>query len=342
MCVLAAYLGDAPAAPILIEMLRREEGLGGGYYTGVATIHEGRLHYAKVVGDTGALCEQTDALSLPGTLGIAHSRTRSGGGREWAHPFIGQAERVAYVANGAHGLFTGKVDQVATGNALLDRGYRFRSASPEPIPPYPVLRDGSSIHVSEAMALWIEENLRSGMDLLAAGCRTFQDWPSEVIGLTISADYPDQFVALRINQPLTIGRSERAVYAATTALAFPEGTLWQMAMPPNTGAAVSADGMRLQPFSPPPVQAATYPPADEVGEALMGALREGPCGLGALCKRTQELWPDGRMPQASMLVYEFLTALVKAGRATLVEERVPGVTEGLTAPRTQVVLTEGR
>lgn len=341
MCVLAAYLGDAPAAPTLLEMLRREEGLGGGYYTGVATVHNGCLHYAKVVGDVAALCEQTDALSLPGTLGIAHSRTRSGGDREWAHPFLGQAERLAYVANGAHGLFKARVDQVAAGDQLLERGYRFRSASPEPISPYPVLRDGCSVHVSETMALWIEENLRGGMDLLSAGCRAYQDWPAEIVGLTISADHPDQFVALRLNQPLTIGRSESAVYAATTALAFPEGTVWQMAMPPNAGAAVYADGIRLAPFDPPPAQAATYPPAHEVAEALMVALREGPCTLGTLCKRTEGLWPTGQMPQVAMLVYEFITALVKAGRATLVEDRVPGVTEDLTAPRTRVALSEG-
>ena len=41
MCNIAGYVGNKPAAPILLEMLRNQEGLAGGYYTGIATRHEG-------------------------------------------------------------------------------------------------------------------------------------------------------------------------------------------------------------------------------------------------------------------------------------------------------------
>ena len=51
MCNIAGYTGNRQAAPILIDMMRREEGYWGGYYTGIATIDNGRVYHAKVVGD---------------------------------------------------------------------------------------------------------------------------------------------------------------------------------------------------------------------------------------------------------------------------------------------------
>ena len=44
MCNIAGYAGKCAAAPILIEMLRKEEGFDGGFYTGIATVHEGKIH----------------------------------------------------------------------------------------------------------------------------------------------------------------------------------------------------------------------------------------------------------------------------------------------------------
>ncbi|NLB80278.1 MAG: hypothetical protein GX800_01355, partial [Clostridiaceae bacterium] len=52
MCNIAGYIGNKQAAPILIEMMKREEGFAGGCYTGIATLHQGRLHYTKLTGDT--------------------------------------------------------------------------------------------------------------------------------------------------------------------------------------------------------------------------------------------------------------------------------------------------
>lgn len=44
MCNMAAYAGREAAAPILLRMLEAQEGLGGGHYTGIATLHEGKIH----------------------------------------------------------------------------------------------------------------------------------------------------------------------------------------------------------------------------------------------------------------------------------------------------------
>ena len=44
MCIITGYVGTKQAAPILIDMVRKAEGLDGGHYTGMATIHDGVIH----------------------------------------------------------------------------------------------------------------------------------------------------------------------------------------------------------------------------------------------------------------------------------------------------------
>ena len=68
MCNIAGYVGERRAAPILIEMLRREEGIDAGFYTGLATIHNGKIYYRKICGTLDTLLLKTDAADLPGNL----------------------------------------------------------------------------------------------------------------------------------------------------------------------------------------------------------------------------------------------------------------------------------
>ena len=340
MCVIAAYLGDEPAAPILLEMLKREEGLAGGYYTGVATIHEGTLHYEKIVGDVDALLARTRAVDLPGNLGIAHSRSPSGGDREWSHPFVGNAGSVAYVANGAMGRFDGKTDYAAAGNGLLEKGYRYLSACPESIGPYPVLADGNCVHFSEIMCLLVEDELRSGADLRRAMAGAYQDWASEIVGLAISSAEPDSFVAARINQPLVIARDGEAVYGASNAIAFPDGMRWQMPMPPNCSGRFGLDAFSLYPFSRPPGPVAVMPPRAALAETLMEALVQGPQSIGELCRQTDPLWPEGQMAQRLPAVYQTVEDWLQVGRVRLDIRRLPGMFDQGTAPRIYVELVK--
>jgi hypothetical protein len=317
-------------------MLSRIEGLGGGFYTGVATVHQGQLHWEKVVGDVAALTAQTGARELPGTIGIAHSRTPSGGGREWGHPFIGNSETLAYVANGALGYYDGRTDYTAAGNALLQAGYTFRSAVPEDVGSYPRLLDGNSVHFSEVMCLAIEENLRQNWSLLDAASRAFQEWPSEIVGLSLDASTPDHFVAMRINQPLVIGGSATATYAATTRIAFPAGTVWHMLMPGNTAAAVYEDHLEVQPFGPGAVPVAPQPSLERLHELVVPALQQEPQSIGGLCNLIAPLWPEGQLGQSAMVTYEAVAGLLEAGQVELVTERVAGMFGEGTVPRTKV------
>src|SRR5699024_10852738 len=88
MCVIAGYIGNKQAAPILLGMLRREEGFAGAFFSGIATVDKGKLYYDKVVGYSENLIKETDALKFPGTIGIAHGRPDMPGGCEYADPFV--------------------------------------------------------------------------------------------------------------------------------------------------------------------------------------------------------------------------------------------------------------
>ena len=88
MCNIAGYIGKRQAAPILIEMMKREEGFAAGYYTGM-TVHDGsRLVSDKVIGGLDRFLAETDCAAFVGTCGFIHSRSKSGGGREWGQPFL--------------------------------------------------------------------------------------------------------------------------------------------------------------------------------------------------------------------------------------------------------------
>ena len=170
MCNIAGYVGSRPAAPILLDMMKRQEGFAGGYFSGMATIHDGRLYHAKLTGDVARLESLTDVASFPGTIGIIHSRSNSGGGDKWAHPFTrsknGQVTE-AYIANGGLGCSKPRLPEYCQlGQRLMDEGYTMPSRDNVPNTIYPTLADGSVIHMSDIMCQLIARNLDRGRNLL--------------------------------------------------------------------------------------------------------------------------------------------------------------------------------
>ncbi len=103
MCNIAGYVGTKQAAPVIIEMLRKQESWDAGFYTGIATLHDGTHSIHKVVGSTKELLEQIPAMQMPGTVGIIHGRSRGSQDARWAHPFVGTGEKLIYCAN-ANGI----------------------------------------------------------------------------------------------------------------------------------------------------------------------------------------------------------------------------------------------
>jgi len=347
MCVIAGYIGDKQAAPVLLKMLQQEEGLGGGYYSGMATIHEGKLHYEKVVGDVNTLIKNTPAMQLPGTIGIAHSRTASGGGREWGHPFVDTKDQLAYIANGAVGIFDNLSLLTALSEKLVADGHRFLSAQNGSMGKYPQLTNGQSIHFSDtfcqAIAAAYEELADHSHPLLMAAAQAYQDYPNEIVGLCLHAAHPDEIVAVRHNQPCEIGRNDNGeIYLATTTIAFPPEVSSQMRMPAQAGAIFHRDGsMHIEPFRKNPIPLGPFPSPFAIQEAITPLLKSfEPPTLGTLCDAVKPLWPEGTLNEKAIAVYETLASMLHENRIYLQDIRIPGMEEDTTVPRTHVHLTQ--
>ena len=327
MCNLAGYVGSEAAAPILLEMTARQEGFAGGYYTGIATIAAGRLHYEKVVGDAATLIRETNARDLPGSVGIIHSRSKSGGDVEWGHPFIDCTERMAYIANGAEGFFAAHRDHSAITQRLHDAGHAFCSRASTPIGNYPVLADGSGVHSSEVMCCLIESYIARGLEPARAMQEAFSQFPSEIAGLMVHEDAPHCVIATRITQPLMIGHSNGASYVATTAMAFPDTDIdWVNPLPINSTAIIESDGFHVWPMDPPPGPVTPIVPWHEGYEHIFDLLSDGrPKSLGACIKATASLWPARAIAQADMMVYEILRDLHHRQLIDFTTAPLPGV-----------------
>lgn len=340
MCVLAGYIGNKPAAPILLDLLEKQEGLAGGYYTGIATLSDGQLHYRKVVGDVAALRRETDAESLAGVVGIGHSRAPSGGGVEWAHPFVDCTGRMAYVAQGSRGLFEKQVNLGAAGDELLAKGHRFRSASAEKVGAYPVLRDGQCVHISDILCHGIEDARADSSDLLEAMRRAYMRWPGEIVGMCIHADDPERIVAACVNQPLTIGRSESETFLASTGLAFPDSVSWRMPAPPNSVLAIRGDGLCVRPLDSPATPVDVNGPRAKAEAAILDLLAKKPGATwGAAYSSTKPLWPAGPLNANTPMAYEILERLCRSKQVRLETIRVPGMFKKGTAPQVRLYLS---
>ena len=150
MCNIAGYVGTRQAAPILIEMLKRQQMYDGGGGAGIATVHEGRMYMRKIIGPVEELEKNTDALNLPGTIGIIH--TRPGGlPIDFIHPHMSEDGRLAMVQNGD--LFHDHYSAMRNENAekVRLRGYKY-IAGVGGNSTYPHLADGTNVPIAEAAA----------------------------------------------------------------------------------------------------------------------------------------------------------------------------------------------
>ena len=73
MCGIIGIIGKAPAAPLLLEGLKRLE-YRGYDSAGVATLRNGSIDRRRAEGKLNHLAQLLDLQPLEGTLGIGHTR----------------------------------------------------------------------------------------------------------------------------------------------------------------------------------------------------------------------------------------------------------------------------
>lgn len=342
MCNIAGYVGERDAAPVLIDMIRREEGFAGGYYTGIATLSDGKIYYEKLTGTTDRLLALTKAAALPGKIGIIHSRSKAGGGDEWAHPFVGidresGKPRIAYIANGSKGVFFDRASEaVGIAERLLRDGYTMSSRVFTESDRYSQLSDGSIVHMSDVMCQLILSYIDAGVTPPDAMESAFCEMPSEIVGLLLSADEPDSVCWSRINMPVSVGFAPDGAYIASTPLAFPDdaGIGEPVLLPALARGRIYKSGFESEHFPAPPTDVARAD-ATVVSAAygnLIAALDEEGKSFSELAKKAvRPAFGDVGCAETAALTYGILRALGQRGFIEQEKRVVPGVSPDIPA-----------
>ena len=346
MCNIAGYVGERRAAPILIEMLRAQEGLNAGFYTGIATMHEGKIHYRKLVGDLDRLLAETDAAELPGNIGIIHSRTPGDTGDEWSHPFICERDgeiKTAFVLNGTVGCFKSYNDKrVRVAEELLAQGYTMRSRVPSN-GKLLTLTDNTRVHPTDVMCQLVGKKIIEGIPAADAMEQAYCEIPKEIVGLMLSLTEPDAIVWARMNFPMHLAYADHGAYLATAPQAMPDDMHGEpFLLPILSSGLIRKDGFTCRPFREIPAKIAPLTPRVRhlSYEKICEALRTEPHTMPMLGKLVKPLFDEADCVQVGAAVYIVLYDLKKQGKLNIEKRYKPGVFEGLQAPVFYLSLTE--
>src|SRR3989338_3383462 len=189
MCGIVGYVGKKEALPILIQGLRDLE-YRGYDSAGVAVLHGNTINREREVGKVDFLVKKINTKTLPGSMGIAHTRWATHGGvtEANAHPHVVGKGKLALVHNG-----------------IIEN---YRELKKE-------LKDQNleSETDSEILGRLIYENYEG--DLLAAVQKVLPKVRGTYGLLVMHADHPGELVAARLGSPLVVGLSDGEYYIAS-------------------------------------------------------------------------------------------------------------------------------
>jgi len=198
MCGIFGFLGTSPAAPILLEGIKRLE-YRGYDSAGMVTKWNG-LHLKKDVGKIGDIDKKMNFTDLPGKIGIAHTRWATHGAvtQTNAHPHISNDGKIAIVHNGIVENYQELRD------FLKENGFVFNTQTDTEIIPNLIeyeMKNGSGNDFEQAFI--------SAMRRIEGSYAVVAICESE-----------DKIVAARKESPLVIGVGPDGFYAASDIPAF--------------------------------------------------------------------------------------------------------------------------
>ena len=188
MCGIIGLISDKEVSSTLLEGLKRLE-YRGYDSSGIATINNNKIERVRSKGNLSFLEEKLLNISLPGNIGIGHTRWATHGTPEEknAHPHI--TDKVAVVHNG----IIENNNQLR--NQLVESGVEFSS-------------DTDTEVVCHIITSYIDSGLSSYESIRA----TMNDIKGTyALGILVASD-PSKLYAVRGGSPLAIGSSENENY----------------------------------------------------------------------------------------------------------------------------------
>ncbi len=342
MCMIAGYNGTKRAAPLLIEMLRKMEGMNAGCFTGIATLHEGKIYYRKLAGNLDRFLAETDAMDLPGTIGIIHSRTPNGVPVDsWAHPFTCEkdgAVRTALILNGQNGCCNER-NQQEQFEPVLEKikkaGYLLKSE--EEIPKDRVLKhpkDGNKVYQkTDCLAqLASMKILEEGMEPPEALEKSICELSGENMILMLSDTTPDIINWCRMNFPMYVGLTDHGVCMASAPIAFADHTVHYTLLPALSAGTVTKESFTVKRFHNPPFTVAPITPKvwQDAYEKISAEIQKG---NDHFSKIVTALFEEADCNQSNTVTWAVLSELHRQGKIEIEKVVHPGVRDDLFRTR---------
>ena len=200
MCSIIGYSGNETASPILVKGLKRME-YRGYDSVGVATESENKIKLKKGTGKVNEVNSKIQLDSLPGKVGIGHTRWATHGKVTDfnAHPHPSNSGKIAIVHNGIIENFEELKKQ------LESEGYEFKSETD-----------------SEIIANIIQKNYELTKDVKKTILKTVSEIKGHYAFVVMFEN--GQLAAARFHEPLIIGVGKDNVFLSSDVLGFVEYT----------------------------------------------------------------------------------------------------------------------
>ena len=182
MCGIIGYLGQRPAAPVLLDSLQRLEYRGYDSAGVVVVDYRGAAASVKSAGKVEALLARIDGEEIVGHVGMGHTRWATHGrpSHENAHPHCDCSGRFYVIHNGIIENFAELRQE------LVRVGHAFTSETDTEVLPH-----------------LIEEYYRG--DLVVAARRALARLRGAYAVVILSSTDPDTLIGARLNAPLVVG-----------------------------------------------------------------------------------------------------------------------------------------
>jgi len=223
MCGIIGYCGNKPAVPVVLEALKRLE-YRGYDSAGVASLSDGRLLMEKDAGKVDEVIQKHSLASLPGNIGIGHTRWATHGGVTQfnAHPHSDCGSRLAVVHNGI------VENNQELRQELIKNGHKFTSQTDTEVIPH-----------------LIEDELKKGSSLEQAVLNIAPKIEGSYAFLVMAPDNPGKIVGTRRSNPLIVGINGTDSYVSSDALAFSQYTSQVMSLGDNEVVMLTQEGVQF-------------------------------------------------------------------------------------------------